>query len=75
MAKRIIRTVRWNKGRWTTEGFSFGMLPKKYAIQCVRQDCRALYLDGHLAQLRVYNKNGRIAFENTYGKDPKRRKG
>lgn len=31
--------------------------------------------NGVLTQLRVYGKDGRIKFERTYGRDPKRRKG
>jgi uncharacterized protein DUF2188 len=45
------------------------------AIEAAVSFAKARFRSGGLAQVVVHNKKGRIAFERTYGRDPKRRKG
>jgi hypothetical protein len=79
--KRRIYKVRWDKDEqeWFMlhpdggrSGFSRKPQAVEFGAECARGEWK---FTGTLTQLRVYNKNGRIAFERTYGKDPKRRKG
>lgn len=49
---------------------------KDEAVRDARRIARNKWQDADtLSQLVVHNKNGRIQFENTYGRDPKRFKG
>lgn len=50
-------------------------LTKKTALSMARALCREIHEMGELVQLVVRGKDGRILFEATYGKDPKRRVG
>lgn len=79
MAKRRVLSLRY-RFCWRLEGnagvmYQFVGFTKKVAIAWARVMCRDLWSDGELVQLRVFNKNGRIAFEATYGKDSPRWKG
>lgn len=78
--KREVWSVRWNKGselwdilceRWHVASEA----TKKLAVSDAADRCRSRQAVGELVQLKVYNKNGRIAFERTYGRDPRRTKG
>jgi hypothetical protein len=84
MSKRIIYELRWSKAndQWMLSRrgevpFKYmGWLNKKASIASAATIARTHHEEnGKLTQLVVRNKNGRIAFERTYGKDPRRRKG
>lgn len=63
-----------NLAGWKRELGQFDL--KSHAIDCAVEEAKARRaLTGELTQVVVHNKNGRIAFERTYGKDPARRKG
>jgi hypothetical protein len=81
-AKRIIFRVRWVKTikRWqvTQEGTAMfeSVNVKTEAISIGANYAKSmLESEGSPSQLVVHNKNGRIAFERTYGNDPRRSKG
>jgi hypothetical protein len=80
--KRRVITVRWETKAgvwWVIERGSNKPIAifvhKLFAIRRGRAEARGHYGMGGLAQLVVKNKNQRIAFENTYGLDPRRSKG
>lgn len=81
MAKRRVLSLRWRWFHWelrSSDGSiypGFGEKNKKGAITEARSICRMLFVEGQLGQLRVFNKNGRIAFEATYARDPRRTAG
>lgn len=82
MAKREVWSVRWDKSsRWWhvvdhLRNVIYSYRVKAVAVSTAASECRGVWEGGgNLAQLRVFNKNGRIAFERTYGKDPRRTKG
>lgn len=78
--KRLICRVTWSqRGRcwlakvpWCAPA---DYATKAEAVREARMAARGLHRDGRLSQLVVHRKDGRIAFEATYGNDPKRRKG
>jgi hypothetical protein len=82
-AKRVICRVRWISGdkefRWhMTLDLTFfaHFVTKRRAVEFAADYCRSMReSEGSPAQLVVHNKNGRIAFERTYGDDPRRSKG
>lgn len=81
MATRRIRLsviFSRERGQWQLkEGARVisGFASKRKAIDEGRLAGRSYWDAGRLAQLVVKGKNGRIMFENTYGKDPRRHKG
>lgn len=86
MKRRIIR-VRWYTchRKWgyrrpatctaTNAGEEVRVRTKQTAVAWAREDCHLLRKAGFLCQLVVHGKNGRIQYENTYGRDPRRYKG
>ena len=86
-AKRIVIRVRWRPNRgWQLltnrqppatiiDPVGFGWPWRADAIASACAWARELKRCGHLAQVVLHTKNGRIAWERTYGRDPKRRKG
>lgn len=82
--KRLVYRVRLARGKEREKGTWVVVCPDaslrfwSYKLEAVN-DGRALgrlaLASRHLAQLVVHNRDGRIAFENTYGRDPARRKG
>ena len=48
---------------------------KQDAVRMGREVASRLRASGHLTQLVVHKRDGRIQFENTYGADPKKTKG
>jgi hypothetical protein len=85
--RRRIIELRW-RPRWKSyDPLAWVLVEKKRAFDRLWDKETAVYYgagkchdivrEGGLAQLRVFNKNGRIAFERTYPRssDPGRRKG
>ena len=81
--KRAIYEVRWKK-RWavwtmglrgTRQSLLNTYFTKNAAVSGGVWYARRQWKLGTPAQLVVFAKNGRICFERTYGRDPKRRKG
>lgn len=84
MAKRRVLSLRWDLNWRLEEGHGLERdvvdsypheYTKKEAIRDARSSCRIIHAEGDLVQLRVFNLNGRISFEATYGKDPRRTAG
>lgn len=50
-------------------------IPKKEAVEIARGFGRECWGQGTLSQLVVHGRNGKIQFEHTYGKDPRKSKG
>ena len=78
--KRAVWSVTWLKkaGRWRLTGpHGFWWLDVKMdAVKDGAKRARAYHESkGTPTQLRVKGKNGRIQFEHTYGKDPRKSKG
>lgn len=87
--KRRVYRVRWVKERtcWIFAVFFRGKsvydgdsawganLIKKDCVDAAAACCRDRLATGKTSQLVVHNKDGRVAFERTYGKDPRRSKG
>lgn len=83
--KRLVFRVRWEKkGRWWKLVGPVGNVvmyreKKVDIVKAGRATCRDQWIGlGHLAQLVIHNKDGKIQRGNgeaTYGKDPKRSKG
>lgn len=78
--KRLIYRMRYGKGEgWLlVHGDSTIVIgdPKAKAIRWCRRHCRAIWRGVKApVQLLIYNKNGRIGREASYGCDSKRRKG
>lgn len=48
---------------------------KSTAVKSARSKAKAQWHKGHKAQIVVHKRNGRIAYEHTYGLDPRRYKG
>ncbi len=83
-AKRIVFSVRWIHAdsswsfvRGSNEDIGFDQYTTKTkAVKIGSRYCRDLRnSEGTPTQLRVFNKNGRISFERTYGRDPRRYEG
>ena len=79
---RIVFRVRFDKKRkrWNivhpNDGVVAWRRTKFLTVQLGAQRARDVYKSsGTFSQLVVHNKNGRIAFERTYGGDPRRSKG
>lgn len=72
--RRTILTVRWDRTRhaWHCREAGWEAEIKVYLIRKAAAFMRDLWKDRTPGQLRVYGKNGRIQFERTYGRDPKR---
>lgn len=80
--KRSVYAVRWMKfpQRWGIFGPDHVIIEShKSKSEAVRYGAGlprdAWHWERELGQLRVFNKNGKIAFERSYGKDPARYKG
>jgi len=66
------------RGRWMlrdSAGTSQPMTTKAAAVSAGREAARAHRAAGGLAQLVVRRADGRVHYEHTYGKDPRRRRG
>lgn len=74
MSKRYV-TVRWNKkaGNWDVVGPNHKWWWETIKTDAVKEG-RALAKELR-TELVVYNKNGKIGWRNSYGKDSKSRKG
>jgi hypothetical protein len=78
---REVLTVRWAKPirQWwcpQLRRFNDTGATKAVFVAALAARLRSLWRTSHrLGQLKVFGKNGRIQFERTYGRDPKRRKG
>jgi hypothetical protein len=76
--KRTVITVTPTKaGDWVVKGRPGKGGPvyffvKSLAVGWAAQFARGLWESGKLAQVKVWRKDGRIHFERTYGKDPRR---
>lgn len=81
MKKRLIYRVQWNKkeSQWTLtrpDGSLAYFAQKIYAVADGRECARCAHeMNEDLTQLVVHKKDGKIQFENTYGKDPSKYKG
>lgn len=84
-ARRLVYRVRLARGKEREKGTWVVVMPDRslefwsYKTEAVDEG-RALargtwFYEDRPAQLVVHNRDGRIAFENTYGRDPARRKG
>ncbi len=89
--KRVVYRVQWKRDPWRLAsdpiGPAMGWLvsragvPKTWfrlkadALYETRRNAQQERAAGTPTQLVVHNKNGRIAFEHTYGADPRRRRG
>ncbi len=73
------RDERWAVTRVRLDGLKerlVMLLTKAAAVAYAVEEARGRhYLTGELTQVVVHGKSGRIAWERTYGQDPKRRKG
>lgn len=83
---RIIYSVRWIKKSelWVVTCENSGVRKSNIAWRSLKTEAVATGVlwarddwkfRGHKTQLKVYKKNGQIAYERTYGKDPERSKG
>jgi hypothetical protein len=80
MSRRVRITVRWrgNRNIWQVKRGRtavYGSSSKTKAVREARSIGRGILLVGGLSQVVVFGQKGRIQFENTYGKDPRRHKG
>lgn len=80
--ERIVLEMRYAKARQEWELIQRGKstaleraLTKAALLNAARERARAIQRRGRPAQLVVKGKDGRIQFENTYGRDPRRSKG
>lgn len=77
--KRVIINVTPTATGWAVKGAQPGrpveFFVKHMAVGWAAGCGRALWLAGKQAQVRVWRKDGRIHFERTYGRDPRRSKG
>lgn len=77
--KRIVVRVRPQADGWwfrDPRGVVHRYHRKRFAVFAARLWARREWeAFGRPSQLVVHNKNSRIAFEHTYGADPRRRKG
>lgn len=76
--KRTVIRVRWRDGAWCArlgpEEVCFATQPA--AVKWAVREARALWFDcGKLAQVVLHGKHGRIRWERTYGRDPRRTPG
>ena len=77
--KRIVYRIKYRK----TEPLFPWQNGATHTLHCTQADAvryaiahaRADRSDGRLAQVVLHGKDGRIRWERTYGRDPKRRKG
>jgi hypothetical protein len=76
--KRLVYRVQWRKatGRWTVSTGRFTLCRSSQKAFCVawgRLVARRTWVKRrHPSQLVVYGKDGRVQYENTYGRDPRR---
>jgi len=57
-------------------GFAVASKPERaFLLDMMRDRLNDMKLRGFLGQLVVHTKSGKIAFEHTYGADPKRSRG
>ena len=78
MSRWILRVTPLKGQGWKVTGV--GSAPLKFdtkssAVSFARRRCREQKEAGGLAQLVVHKMDGKIHYENTYGKDPKKYKG
>lgn len=72
---REIYTIRWRKDAkvWVCVQFNSFRSNKAGFVRHMARQLRRRWQFAHVrCQLRVYGKNGRIQFERTYGRDPRR---
>jgi len=75
MAKRAIATIRWKKTSrlWVCAEERLDATRKSYLVREVARLLRERReRERELSQLRVFGRDGRIQFERTYGRDPRR---
>lgn len=82
MARRKVVAVRWDKRlklwvarphtRFSGRPFAGWRLKAEAVMEAASLLRNNWEVGDQLGQLRVYGKSGRIQFERTYGKDPKR---
>lgn len=75
---REVYTIRWRKDvkQWICPQLNISFSPKTEFIRIMAGRLRHRWRDAMVpCQLRVYGKNGRIQFERTYGRDPRRFRG
>ena len=82
MGNRVVYRVKWSDSfqKWVHTGVRGARLgnygDKARAVREARLFARATWTEaGTLCQLVVHGKNGRIQYEHTYGRDPRRHKG
>lgn len=79
MKRRVYRVSAMKAGGWVltfASGGSMIFATKRNAIEDGRRIAREAWeVHGTPCQLVVHNRDGRIAFEHTYGRDPERFKG
>jgi hypothetical protein len=76
MKTREVYSIRWHSGArvWVCPQLNRMSTSGKLAfVRRLAEHLRRRWRFAHvLCQLRVFGKNGRIQFERTYGRDPKR---
>lgn len=73
--KREVYALRWNRTaqRWHCPQTGQSTAQKQPLLRQLAQQLRKRWRSLHIpCQLRVYGQHGRIQFERTYGRDPKR---
>lgn len=80
--KRTIIRVQWRKSErgWAVKEASSGKilaipLTQAAAVKRAVYEARVRLLDGLLSQVMLHGKDGRIRWERTYGRDPRRSPG
>ena len=76
MAREVFHVVPADDGRWRVEAEGGGRTEsifddEEQAIRYAKDEAQA----AQLGQVIVHGRDGRIQFENTYGEDPRQRKG
>lgn len=80
MMKRIVYRVQWAKTmqEWIVVRSKIivcGHARQAAAIECAVTEARDDWQNRYPAQVVLHGKNGRIRWERTYGRDPRRSKG
>ena len=80
--KRIVYRIKYNKReacpweiKWPHSGLTAGYSTQAEVVAFAVSRARADWRAGQPAQVVLHGKDGRIRWERTYGRDPKRRKG
>lgn len=72
---REVYAVRWNKEAacWVCPQLNLSRPSQMGLVRVLATRLRRRWQFAHVpCQLKVFRKNGRIGFERTYGRDPKR---